>query len=323
MTSVYAKPHLSVAEQVELLKSRDMLISDMPRAERLLSVVGYYRLSGYWYPYRVIDPVSGVRLDRFVAGTSFDQIAQLYDFDRRLKLLVLDALERIEIAVRFRIGYTLGRRGAYAHLDPSALDGAFTRVRKGARSLYREWYAKMVEAQRRSKEDFVEHFRIKYDGRLPVWVVTEILDFGSLSYLYSGLKRVDRDEVAHGLKVVDSSGRGDGNVLGNWMRVLNYVRNTCAHHSRLWNRNMAVQLSTSHLVGIAQLRHLRAVDTRQTDRLFGTLCVLAYLMDQVSPRHVWTSSIASLASRSLPLCGRTIGEMGFPERWEGLSLWAG
>ena len=81
---------------------------------RWLSVVGYYRLSGYLYAYRVLPEGSQVRLDTFRESTTFDQVIALYDFDRRLKLLMLDALERIEIAVRFRVGYTLPATGRVA-----------------------------------------------------------------------------------------------------------------------------------------------------------------------------------------------------------------
>lgn len=94
----YAKPHLTWERQVQQLRDRGMGIPDPAQAARWLGVVGYYRLSGYWYPYRVLDEQSGQRQDAFQVGTDFDQIIALYQFDRRLKLLAVDALERIEIA---------------------------------------------------------------------------------------------------------------------------------------------------------------------------------------------------------------------------------
>jgi abortive infection bacteriophage resistance protein len=166
MPTGYNKPHLAISEQVRLLASRGMALRDPALAAHWLGVVGYYRLSGYWYPYR--RPASGAtgRSDAFEPDTTFEQVVALYAFDRKLKLLVLDALERVEIAVRFRVGYTLGRRGAYAHLDPDTLDGAF-----GRSAGYTTWKRKVDAAQTASREDFVQHFRAKYDGRLPVWVV--------------------------------------------------------------------------------------------------------------------------------------------------------
>ncbi|GAA3081000.1 abortive infection bacteriophage resistance protein [Kribbella aluminosa] len=163
MTS-YSKPHLSFDDQVQLLKSRGMVIDDPAAAAELLSVIGYYRLSGYWYPYRR-QPGPRQRDDQFVAGTNFKTVVRLYDADRRLKLHVLDAIERVEIALRVMIGFTLGKRGAYAHLDRTNLDGQFTQAAAGRRSKYDEWIAKLQDGQRRSSEDFVVHFQTKYDGR--------------------------------------------------------------------------------------------------------------------------------------------------------------
>jgi abortive infection bacteriophage resistance protein len=46
----YTKSALTYAGQVEILKSRGLLIEDEFKAEHLLKNISYYRLSGYWYP---------------------------------------------------------------------------------------------------------------------------------------------------------------------------------------------------------------------------------------------------------------------------------
>lgn len=125
MSTAYTKPHLALPDQVALLQSRGLVVPDASQAEQWLSVVDYYRLTGYWYPYRVQRTDGPGREDRFADGTTFDQVVALYDLDRRLKLLIIDALERIEIAMRFRVGHTLGRYGPYAHLDRANLDTRF------------------------------------------------------------------------------------------------------------------------------------------------------------------------------------------------------
>ncbi|MGB3763066.1 MAG: Abi family protein [Ornithinimicrobium sp.] len=133
----YDKPHLNVSEQVELLRSRGMHVGSTDYAESWLSVVGYYRLSGYWYPYReIVASHPAVRGDRFLPSTTLEQVIGLYEFDRRLKLRVLDALERIEIAMRFRVGYTLGLRGPFAHRDAESLDTGFSRPRPESKRLF-------------------------------------------------------------------------------------------------------------------------------------------------------------------------------------------
>jgi abortive infection bacteriophage resistance protein len=319
--TAYTKPHLAFADQVRLLKSRGLIIDDEAEAEHLLSVIGYYRLSGYWYSYRRRREGAD-RDDQFVEGTTFRQVVRLYDTDRRLKLHVLDALERIEIAVRVMIGFTLGRRGAYAHLDGRNLDGRFTRSSGGRPSTYDRWLRKVLAAQTRSSEDFVLHFQHKYDGRLPVWVMTEILDFGSMSYLFQGLKTPDRNEIASRLGILDQRGDGNGGALANWLRVLNYVRNICAHHSRLWNRNLADQIAPSHLRAIPDLRHLTDRDVSHF-RIYSTLCIVAFLLARVRQDPQWVAEVRALISAEIPASGRGLHELGFPGGWSAARPWVG
>jgi abortive infection bacteriophage resistance protein len=314
----YTKPHLSFNAQVELLKSRGMVIDDPSTAAELLSAIGYYRLSGYWYPYR---RQLGLRQrdDQFVAGTTFATVVRLYDADRRLKLHVLDGIERVEIALRVMIGFTLGKRGAYAHLDPANLDGQFTRSTGGRPSAYDGWLSRVLAAQARSSEDFVVHFQTKYDGRLPVWVITEIMDFGAMAHLYRGLKVADRTQIAEHLGIFDHRGVGNGHALGNWLRVLNYVRNICAHHSRLWNRHLVYQIAPRPLASITNLRHL--TDLQMThNRIYSTLCVLAFLLERVG-RGDWVAGLRELVGVEVPGCGRSLSEMGFPVGWDGRWPW--
>lgn len=317
--AIYTKPHLAFTEQVSLLKSRGLIIDDEAEAEHLLNVIGYYRLSGYWYPYRR-GAIGPDRDDRFVDGATFRQVVRLYDADRRLKLHVLQAIERVEIAVRVMIGFTLGKRGAYAHLDPSSLDGQFTSPRRGRGSTYDRWLGKILAAQNRSSEDFVRHFQRKYDGRLPVWVVTEILDFGSLSYLFAGLKAVDRNEIAGSLHVIDRQGRGNGAALANWLRVLNYIRNVCAHHSRLWNRNLSDQIAPSHLEAVPGVGHLAAAGH---SRIYSTLGILAFLLGKVDPASGWSTQVGRLLATEISASGRSLAEAGFPADWQAQQPWRG
>jgi abortive infection bacteriophage resistance protein len=330
MTVPYTKPWLSLADQIALMTSRGMTVANHADAEQCLSNIGYYRLSGYWYPYRDVLPVpttdpaalpAQAISDDFRAGTSLQQVLDLYEFDRTLKLLVLDAIERIEIAVRVKVGYVLGRRDRFAHLNRAHLDGRFTTPGPNRTpSTYDKWLTRMNGAQSQSKEDFIGHFA-KYGGRLPVWVVTEILDFGALSYLYEGMKSVDRNEVANEFGVRDANGAGHGRMLANWMRVINYVRNICAHHSRLWNRNMTVQLRSNLLRSVPTLTHVHSGSPNTTSRIYGALCVLQHLLDAIHPGTTWASDLRRHINTGLAGVGNDQSQMGFPTGWETETLW--
>jgi len=228
---VYSKPYLSISSQVTLLQQRGLTVPDVAEAERWLYLMGYYRMSGYSYIWRQPGPQPKTLSDHFEPGTTFQQVVDLYEFDRKLKQLILQALERIEIMMRVRVGHILGQRDTYGHELTHCLDIEFStpRLRQGQLqpSLHQTWLDDATRKQQRSKEDFVKHYLDQYSGHLPVWVATEILDFGSLSYLYSGLLPTDRGKIATELDLINRNGQGNEAALVNWMRTLNYVRCRC------------------------------------------------------------------------------------------------
>lgn len=191
------KPHLSEPGQLGKLLSRGLSIDDELGAIRDLARFGYYRLSGYYYPLRKCNPEGQVgRRDEFVEGASFSLIVALADFDKRLRLLALDGIEAVEVAVRVAIAHRMGKLSALAHLDPGLLDRKFTRPHAGhADSLDDAWRERFAELCSKSKEDFWLHHVERYGGQMPIWAAIELWDFGLLSRFYEGMQQRDRDAV--------------------------------------------------------------------------------------------------------------------------------
>ena len=148
----FDKPALSTAEQVDLLLSRGMQVVQPQRAAKVLQHINYYRLRAYWLAFEVHSQTE--RNHHFVNGTDFDLVVAIYNFDRELRLLVLDAVERFEISLRTRLSNELTLRyGPFAHEDGSC----FTRQavwQTGLDELRREY--------KRSRETFAEHYRTEY-----------------------------------------------------------------------------------------------------------------------------------------------------------------
>jgi abortive infection bacteriophage resistance protein len=216
----YTKPALSFTEQVARLESRKLVIEDRARAEEALSHISYYRLSAYFRPFR--QPNS-----EDFAGASFDDVLALYKFDKDLRSLVSDALEVIEVHIRTKITYHLALRGdAFAHIDPANFITYFN---------HRDFLIQVKECENKSSDRFVSHFRTKYaeEAYLPIWMATEVMSFGFISKMYESLLAEVQKEVAVEFGVHQS-------VLRTWLHTLSYVRNICAHHGRLWNRQIAI-----------------------------------------------------------------------------------
>jgi abortive infection bacteriophage resistance protein len=314
----YSKSYLIIPEQLELLGSRGMVVINPTKAAHALRRIGYYRLSGYWYPFRQsqLDSETGTvcTLDEFRPGTSFDQALDLYVFDRQLRLLFLDAIERIEVALRVEIALLLGRQGAYAHRQPQSFRPSFNAVEASGSSPHERWVFRQDELFGRSREEFASHFRHKYDGHPPLWIAIEIWDFGTLTGLLHGMKDTDQNELASTFLLQRR------NVLVSLCQSLNFVRNICAHHGRLWNRPIVQQPAVPKPGEIHILDHL-VEDRFAQQRLYAVAALTRYLLRTINPETTWPERLKDLFARFPGAAGVAPVQAGFPEGWEELELW--
>lgn len=307
----YTKPWQSYEEQLDLLVSRGLQVTDRVRALEYLERIGYYRLSGYWYPFRV--RAGKTVLDCFKPGASFENAVMLYVFDKQLRLLVMDALERIEIALRVDISHTLGKLDPFAYERPDLFHPNFSLKtdKRNGQTMHQDWLTKHGMLIARSKEEFIRHNKNKYGLPLAIWVACEVWDFGTLSKLFAGMREQEQDMISA------KYGIGNGRVFATWLRSLNYLRNLCAHHSRLWNRNIIDQpkLPTAAEVPwvapFEQDEHARA-------RCYLLLCQARHLLRIINPNSSWPvrikmhlQSMPDLDHLELNLTG-----MGATEGWE-------
>ena len=325
--SSYSRPWKSFEEQLQQLKSRGLEVTNDQAALDYLDRIGYYRLSAYWYPLRRIklemgdksDEITVRRLNEFYEGAKFEDAVNFYVFDKRLRLLALDALERIEVAIRVDIAYTLGKRHTSAYLESSQLDSNFvTRIRpKSGTTKHSEWLEKYEQILYRSRETFVKHYMEKYGPPLPFWVAIEIWDFGLLSWFFSGLKNSDQRFIAEKYGVMH------GRVFESWFRSMNYLRNLCAHHSRVWNRNIIDQPKLPPAGTIPDFDRFGG-KADLIARSFLLFCILQWLMKQICPTSSWGDRFKQvMASFPTSASGKVgISDMGCIDGWEAWDLWS-
>lgn len=311
------KPYKTYPDQLAQLEGRGLTVADRSAALAALQRLGYYRLSGYFYALRKTNPVGKPgRQNDFETGASFELVVALADFDKRLRLLALDAIESVEIAVRVAIAYRLGKFDPLAHLQPRLLDGRFTQQRPGqAQSRHQDWIARFEEQCSKSREEFMQHHREVYGGQVPIWAAIEVWDFGLLSRFFEGMASRDQNALAHQLRL------GQGDVLESWLRSLNFVRNVAAHHSRLWNRRNPATLKLPSLDAARGLALLRS-HPDSLSRVFGAFTALAWLLQVITPGSDWPARVRSLVASfpTTPLL--SLEAAGFPEGWEQDPLWA-
>ncbi len=292
----YNKPALSYADQLLQLKQRGLTIADKPKALHVLEVISYYRLSGYWYPF-LIDKHN----HHFKSGSSFETAFSLYKFDRELRLLILLELEKIEIAVRAKMIYILSHsRGTFWHQDSSN----FQDSRKHAKTLL-----KLREEYSRSDEQFIKAFKRKYNNDLPPsWMMMDISSFGMLSSLYSNLiPGKDKKDIARYFGVSDR-------ILTSWLHSIVYLRNVCAHHTRLWNRVMRIQ----PVIPRTTTNQWLVNKSTPNDRTYFVLSMMIYLMNTINPKHSIIKKFKTLLANYPNIDTRA---MGFPVGWKDEPLW--
>lgn len=313
--TVFDKPALRIDQHLSTLSKRGLSIPDERRACQYLANISYYRLSAYTRPFYAHNGPEHC----FLPGTSFEDVLQLYIFDRELRLLLLDAIERLEVALRAQLTNTLAEHhGPHGYLKAAIFD---TRYKH-------DWLLSKLEqeAQGRDVETFMAHYRSKYQSAPvppPIWMAVELLTFKEISTLFANLrmaKDTQRMETHFGWKFV---------LLKSWFRSLSDLRNLCAHHARVWNRefgsrpempkkppknwpNVPESIATGSLRQPEQTLNPRR-------RLYLQLVVIQSLMEVVCPESQWAERLMLLLARH-PRISRP--HMGFPPGWEQEPFWA-
>lgn len=288
-------------EQVEILLSRGMTIEDPEEAVEYLSRVSYYRLSGYWYPFK--RKTNDGREDQFFPETNFSDVVSLYEFDERLRTAAFNALAPVELNLRALLGHELGYIDECAHLKPELLSA------RAQGPSYSTWIEKFNSRFDRSEEDFVAHHKEKYGGILPVWAAVELLELGSLRYLFGFAPRPLQNKVSGSFGL-------SAPQLESWMKAMEILRNACAHHGRLFNR---VYTKTPKLPTVDKFPELDMAGPYM-NRTFGQLTLVQHLRDM---QGIGMSRMLSAVLDSYPSVKFVPkSHLGIPDNWELSSLWA-
>lgn len=301
-------PH-SIADQIALLKQRGMLFKNEPSAQKFLENISYYRLKGYWWDMQ-IDPSQHT----FQPKTYFEDILDRYTFDRHLRLILFDAIERIEIALRTKMIYHLSMaHGSLWHLNPNLFESkSLPSDRKT--TIYQNTILELKKEFFRSQEIFIKDQRNRYPNQeADAWKIMEVASMGTLSKLYKNLKH----QLPEKATIANEMGLNLHSELSSWLEAITYVRNIIAHHSRLWSRNMVkapiVDLNNPPSVWLD-----KPLTPVQSKKPFLIISTMIYLCNEVSPNHQIRQKIIDLISSNPNI---PIYKLGFLNNWQKQELW--
>jgi len=278
------KPPITFDAQLDKLKERGCIVTDEAFARMKLEQINYYRLTAYFLPFLQADGT-------YKPGTTFDGVYRVYEFDRKLRGLILSAVEEIELMLRTQLAYHHAHKyGALGYMDAAN----FKPYRNHARLL--EHVQQAIERNRAKL--FVQHHLQQYEGQFPLWVIIELFTIGELSRFYADLHRPDKKALARALfHTTDSN-------ASSWLLCMANLRNDCAHYARLYYTKFGTVPATPGGFGY-----------KLQDRVFDYILVLKFLYpDPVQWEHTFMNALAALIEEYRDTIDMRC--IGFPSDWE-------
>lgn len=308
------KPFQDYQQLVDRLLERGMIIPDPNRALRKISQVGYYRLSGFWYPCRNVSTTPDgepKRCNTFRTGTNFDCIFELYLFDKRLRLLLIDAIERIEVSLKTKLAHELGRYDPIAHVNSEFINPKQLKSylhKGGTRNVWQDWLERQSSEIERCKEDYIVWHK-KANKPIPIWVAIEAWSFGTVSKYFEMLKGSHQNKIAQQFGIANSS------LMVRWLQAINTIRNRCAHHTRVWNQSERNPLKLPNDAGDDSLffNQFGSFAEHECKRLFVLVLIIGYMVKKIGPSSNWLERIFHELS-TLPMLPINMREViGIPQ----------
>ncbi|WP_108867503.1 Abi family protein [Aquimarina aquimarini] len=300
---MFKKEPTTIQEQIQKLKDRGLEIITEDNAEHYLSHISYYRLGEYWHSMQ-----SDKEQHIFKENSRFSDVIALYSFDRELRILLFDVIEKIEISLRTKLIYHLSHEinpWWFQNFDLFSDSMALVKT-----------LSNLEEELSRSKDPTIKNHRKKHKDDLrfpPAWKSLEQTSFGALSKLYGNLKNTvkAKDKIAQEYGVVNHT------FLPSWLQSIAQIRNYCAHHSRLWNRNLPGAPKLLPKPPNPWILEIENVP-RQFQKLYVHLCLMKYLLNTVQPGNTFTSKLDTLFQKYPNV---DPDALGMKPNWQNEPLW--
>jgi abortive infection bacteriophage resistance protein len=295
----FSKPAFTTEQHLLHLRGKGLQINDEATFVKELEGIGYFRLLGYLFPFRKSHADHTFR-----AGTTDFDVISHYHFDCELRELVMGAVSLLEVAFKARFGnLTALAMGPHWYLNDENFND---------RNLHSQFLSYVSDHCSKTSERFVGEYRRKYSNPVlpPIWMVMELISFGELVNLFQNLKDNDtKKEIARFWGQPER-------ILVSWLKSMNFVRNCCAHHSRLWNRRLPLK---PILPKREKYMVLSAKGDGFEDQMFGILTCMLSLLETLGERLHFLDSLIILFGKYPEI---NLAQMGFPEGWQAERLWS-
>lgn len=303
---MFDKKPFTLSQQVKQLQERGLIIKYPRIAEKYLINISYYRLGEYWYVMQ-----SNKKKHVFKPNSKFEDVIALYNFDAELRLLLFDVIEKIEISLRTKLIYYLSHE-----IDPWWFQNKDCFIDENFFKM--TLYSLKKEIKRSENKDAVlkKHYKKYSKDKLPhAWKTIEYTSLGNLSKIYSNLS----NKVKSKKIIAREFGAVNHTYLPSWLQSLAQIRNFCAHHSRLWNRNLP---STVKLLPnppnpwILELTNVPKED--EFSKLYVHMCLMRYMLNTILPKNEFGIRLNNLFEKYPNVDPNALG---MKAKWQEEPLW--
>jgi abortive infection bacteriophage resistance protein len=298
----FSKKVFTIEEHIALLKERGLEIENEELAKKYLSNISYYRLAGYWWSMQ-----ENKEEHLFKPESTFSNVIAIYNFDADLRILLFDAIEKIEISLRTKLIYYVSHEhGPWWFQNSEIFEDSQALIKT---------LDKIREEIERSKDTFIKEHMKKYKKDLrfpPSWKTLELTSFGALSKLYGNLKNTvkSKDSIAQEFGAVNHT------YLPSWLQSIAQIRNFCAHHSRLWNKNLP---GTVKLLRNPPNKWISEVPKEHEFKyLYVHMALMRYLLNTIHPKNTFNEDLKQLMKKYSNIDPNALG---FKDNWQNEPLW--
>ena len=293
-------------------------VSDEFFCRQKLQEVTYFRLKGYILALReIVSKKYHIRLEK--TRVSFDTVCRFYECDEQLRVLLLYALQKIEVFLRAKMSYFYAMKyKPYGYLEKQNYVYRYSSASKGHN--HHEFLDKLVKSvESNTDKPFVQHYLLNHGGVMPLWAVSELMTFGDLVHFYRNWKPNDRkDFLGDVYPGKENKNKREAAVdrFISWLECCRKLRNVCAHDGQLygkdfpWNSSFPEEFDQKHFPS--------------TEKLWAAFLAIQFLYPDkrewenwIVPRLQSILDIPAKSETNLLLRG-----LGFPANWkDGLNIW--
>ena len=281
----------TIDQQVQILINRGLIINNIELAKEFLNQVNYYRFSGYLKLFSTNDI--------FDINTSLEDIIEIYNFDCELRKILYSFLGYIEVLIKTQLALNLSLNiNAIFYLDKNNFldEDRFNSLQNDLNDSITRKY---------SKKPFIKHFQGDY---LPIWVLVEIMSFGNISMMYANLIDSNKDLVCKSYLNINKI------YLKNYLYVLSNLRNSCAHHARIYGKEFELAPKISNKDKKILMSNNITV-SNSNHKLFIYIFIMVKLIKDSSQINMLMSELKALFNRYSNI---EIEKIGFVNNWENI-----